>query len=111
MNTRKRYLRTDSEIRSIVQAEVEKQTENITERIARDIAYQTMAVVFMKLHSEYGFGGKRLKALKDSIELEYHAMGVGVLGHTYSPEDAIKNCKDMFGIDFDESIFGGDSNE
>lgn len=98
----RRVLRTEAEVKAAARREVEK----MYPLISRDIAYQVMAVAFLVLHSEYGFGSKRLGDLKDAIEFEYFKMQESPCGVKYDPDDAIRICKDKFGIDFYKSIFG-----
>ena len=57
------------------------------------------------LHREFGFGGERLRKLKDLTESEYMAMKTGVLGKPYSTNDCVKFLKENYGIDFDESQY------
>ena len=101
MNSMKRILKSEKEIKAIVKQEVEKAYPEIS----RDVAYQTFAMTFMILNRDYGFGKKRLKDLKDAIETEYWKMQAKPLGIEYTPEDVLRMCKDKFGIDFMESLY------
>ena len=101
MKTRNRYIRTDKQIKKTVEEEVSR----MYPIISRDVAYQVFAVTFLVLNREYGFGEKRLNNLKEQIEMEYFKMQESPLGVKYNPDDAIRICKERFGIDFYKSIF------
>lgn len=101
MNSMKRILKSEKEIKEIVKQEVEKAYPEIS----RDVAYQTFAMVFLILNREYGFGRKRLLDLKDSIEMEYWKMQEKPCGIDYTPEDVLRICKEKFDIDFNVSQF------
>lgn len=101
-----RVFRTEAQIRRIVQDEATKQTTQIYEKAMKDAVYQNMAVVFCVLHREYGFGGERLRKLKNSVEAEYMAMKLGVLGKKYDTDDCRDFLKEKYGIDFEESMYG-----
>lgn len=102
MNATKRILRTEREVKELVKAEVEKAYPEIS----RDVAYQTFAMTFLVLNRDYGFGRKRLQDLKDAIETEYWKMQAKPLGIEYNPDDVLRICKEKFGIDFMESLYG-----
>ena len=104
MKVKKRILHTEAEIKRMCDAEVNR----MYPIISRDIAYQVMAVAFIVLNREYGFGKKRLNDVKDWIETEYFKMQESPCGVKYDPDDAVRICKERFGIDFYKSIFGGD---
>lgn len=101
MNSMKRVMKTENEIKRICQEEVKQRYEEIS----RDVAFQSFAIVFYVLNLNYGFGKKRLHDLKDAIEFEYYKMQEKPLGVKYDPDDVIRICKDRFGIDFNESQF------
>ena len=101
MNSMKRVMKTENEIKRICQEEVKQRYEEIS----RDVAFQSFAMVFYVLNLNYGFGKKRLHDLKDAIEFEYYKMQEKPLGVKYDPDDVIRICKDRFGIDFNESQF------
>lgn len=101
-----RVFKTEAQIRRIVQDEATKQTTQIYDKAMKDAVYQNMAVVFCVLHREYGFGGERLRKLKNSVEAEYMAMKLGVLGKTYDTDDCVKFLKENYNIDFSESMYG-----
>ena len=102
MKATKRILRTERDVKAIARKEVEK----MYPIISRDIAYQVMAVAFLVLNRQYGFGRKRLGDLKNDIEFEYFIMQESPCGVKYDPDDAVRICKEKFGIDFYKSIFG-----
>lgn len=101
-----RVYTTKSQIRKVVQKEAERKTTEIYEKAMKDAVYQNMAVVFCVLYREYGFGGKRLRKLKNSVEAEYMAMKLGVLGKKYDTDDCRDFLKEKYGIDFEESMYG-----
>ena len=101
MNSMRRLIKSDKEVKKICQEEVARRYKDIS----RDVAYQTFAMVFMILNRDYGFGKKRLHDLKDTIEAEYWKMEQKPLGIQYDPEDVLRVCKERFGIDFNESLY------
>lgn len=112
MNSTKRLYKTESQIREIVESEVEKMITPIYEKACQDTTYQTLATVFVVLNREYHFGKKRLHELKDHIESEFVAMETGILGKPYDAMDCVKACKEHWGIDFEESLYAEwDKNE
>ena len=101
MNSMRRLIKTDREVKKLCQEEVAKRYEEIS----RDVAYQKFAMVFMVLNRDYGFGKKRVLDLKDKIEDEYWKMEAKPCGIDYTPEDVLRICKEKFDIDFNVSQF------
>lgn len=97
----KRVMKSEKEIKKIVQEEVEK----VYPAISKDVAYQTFAMVFLVLNRDYGFGKKRLAELKDKIEMEYWKIEQKPCGIDYTPEDVLRICREKFDIDFNVSQF------
>lgn len=100
-----RVFKTEAQIRRLVQDEAKKQTTEIYEKALQDATYQAHATMMIVLHREFGFGGKRLRKLKDLTENEYMAMKTGVLGKKYDTKDCVHFLKEKFGIDFNESQY------
>lgn len=105
MNSMRRLIKSDREVERLCQEEVAKRYKEISQ----DVAYQTFAMVFLVLNRDFGFGKKRLHDLKDSIEGEYWKMQEKPLGIEYDPDDVLRIVKDKFGIDFNESLYGGNT--
>ena len=103
-----RIFKTESQIRKIVQEEAKRQTTEIYDAALRDATYQAFAVMMCVLHNEFGFGGKRLRKLKDRTEDEFMLMRNGMRGQKYDTMYCVRYLKDKFGIDFNESQY--DSN-
>lgn len=101
-----RVFKTESQIRRIVQDEAKRQTTQIYDAAIRDATYQAHAVMMCVLHREFGFGGDWLRKLKNSVEAEYMAMKLGVLGKSYDTDDCRDFLKKTYGIDFEESMYG-----
>ena len=101
MNSMRRVMKTEKQVRELCREEV----KNRYEEISKDVAYQSFAMCFYVLNMYYGFGAKRLNDLKDAIELEYWKMQEAPLGVKYDPDDVIKLVKERFGIDFSVSQF------
>lgn len=101
MNSMKRVMKTEEEIKRICQEEVEQRYEEIS----REAAYHSFAMVFFILNRDYGFGKKRLQNLKNDIECEYYTMQASPLGINYNSDDIMRIVKDKLGIDFSESQF------
>ena len=101
MNSMKRILKSEKEVKKLCQEEVAKRYEEIS----KDVAYQTFAMVFLVLNRDYGFGKKRLSELKDKIEMEYWKIQEKPCGIDYTPEDVLRICNEKFDIDFNVSQF------
>lgn len=100
-----RVFKTESQIRRIVQDEAKRQTTEIYEAALKDATYQAFAVMMCVLHREFGFGGERLRRLKDLTESEFMQMKIGILGKSYSTNDCVKFLKEKYSIDFAESQY------
>lgn len=100
-----RVFKTESQIRKIVENEAKSQTTKIYDAALKDACYQCFAVMMCVLHKEFGFGGERLRKLKDLTESEFMQMKVGILGRSYSTNDCVKFLKENYGIDFAESQY------
>lgn len=100
-----RVFKTESQIRKVVQREARKQTEEIYDKALADAAYQMFAVMMCVLNRRFGFGGKRLRELKDLTEDEFWLMKNGILGKPYTANDCVRYLKDKYGIDFTESQY------
>ena len=105
MKSLKRLMKSDREVREICKRETNAYLRENYEQIAKQAAYQTIAVAFVALHRYFGFGGRRLDQLKGHIESEFVMMKTGVLGRDYSADDCTKFLKDRYGIDFSESAY------
>lgn len=101
-----RVYSTENQIRKAVKAESERQVTEIYEKAMNDAAYQCFATMMCVLHREFGFGGERLRRLKNLTEAEFFAMMNGVLGKPYSTNDCVRFLKEEYGIDFEESMYG-----
>lgn len=92
-------------VEKAVKKETERQLEIEYDKIYRTVCYQTLAVVFDCLNLEFGFGEKRLKQLKDSVEESFVFMTNGVFGRTYNALDIVEKMKEKFDIDFEKSMY------
>ena len=101
MKVKKRILHTKEDIKRMCDEEVNR----MYPMISRDVCYQVLAVTFIVLNREYGFGEKRLNDVKDWVETEYFKMQESPCGIKYDPDDAIRICKERWGIDFNVSQF------
>lgn len=104
-----RVFKTESQIRRIVQDEAKRQTTEIYDKAMKDAVYQAFAVMMCVLHREFGFGGERLKRLKNLTESEFMMMRTGILGRSYDTNDCVKFLKNTYGIDFEESQYDDES--
>ena len=92
-------------VEQAVRKERQIHLRNEYDKIVKDISYQTLAVVFDCLNKEFGFGEKRLKQLKNSVEESFILMDIGVFGRKYDTLDVVKSLKQKFGIDFEQSMY------
>lgn len=105
MRSLKRLMKSDREVREICKRETDAYLRENYEQIAKQAAYQTIAVAFVVLHRYFGFGGRRLSQLKEHIESEFVMMKTGIFGRKYDADDCTKFLKDRYGIDFSESAY------
>ena len=61
MRSLKRLMKSDREVREICKRETDAYLRENYEQIAKQAAYQTIAVTFVVLHRYFGFGGRRLE--------------------------------------------------
>lgn len=57
MRSLKRLMKSDREVREICKRETDAYLRENYEQIAKQAAYQTLAVAFVVLHRYFGFGG------------------------------------------------------
>ncbi len=100
-----RILKTEAQVRKIVQEEAKRQTTEIYDAALRDATYQAFAVMMCVLHAEFGFGGERLRRLKDRTEDEFMFMKTGMKGKGYDTNYCVKYLKEHYNIDFSESQY------
>ena len=106
------YLTNRTELRKIAAEEAQKQLDEFRQTKCREcsasIGYQTIATMMIVLHRQYGFGRKRLQALKDALETEFYWMENGIPGmkkkEHYTGVYYIEKLKTM-GIDLTKSIY------
>ena len=106
-----RVFKTEAQIRRVVQEEAKRQATEIYDMAMQDSVYQAFAVMMCVLHREFGFGGERLRRLKDLTEDEFMSMKTGVLGKPYSTNDCVRFLKQQYGIDFSESRYKEDKHD
>ena len=100
-----RVFKTESQIRKIVQDEAKRQTTSIYEAAMQDSVYQALATMMYVLNRDFGFGGERLKKLKNLTEDEFMVMRTGICGKHYDANNCVKYLKEKYGIDFAESQY------
>jgi hypothetical protein len=109
---RANYVASKNDMRKIATEEAKKQLDELRatecERCQTSIGFQAIATVMMVLHRQYGFGRKRLQALKDAVETEFYMMDHGVPGVTkrrqYTGVDFVAKLKEM-GVDLEVSQY------
>lgn len=106
------YIASKREMRKLAEEEARKQLEEFRntecDKCQESICYQAIATLMMVLHRQYGFGRKRLQALKDAVETEFYMMDHGVPGavngRQYTGVDFVAKLKEM-GVDLSESQY------
>lgn len=97
-----------AELKSVVDQEVEKaynsRIDAVYEDVRKDVAAQVMAVCCCELHTEFGFGKKRLKRFHRGMNALLRMMQGGAMGKQFTPVDCIKTLKDKYGIDLDREV-------
>ena len=96
---------TKDELKTVIDREVEKaynsRIDAVYEDVRKDVAVQIMAVCCCELHTEFGFGKRRLKRFHRGINALLRMMQGGAMGKSFTPVDCIKMLKDKYGIDLD----------
>lgn len=96
---------TKDELKTVIDREVEKaynsRIDAVYEDVRKDVAVQIMAVCCCELHTEFGFGKRRLKRFHRGINALLRMMQCGAMGKAFTPVDCIKLLKDKYGIDLD----------
>lgn len=99
---------TRAELKSVVDQEVEKaynsRIDAVYEDVRKDVAVQIMAVCGCELHTEFGFGKRRLKRFYRGINALLRMMQGGAMDKEFTPVDCIKMLKDRYGIDLDREV-------
>ncbi len=101
MNSMKRVMKTEKQIKAVCELHINERRDEII----HNATYQSLATAFFILSRDFGFGKKRLVALKNSIENEFLTMSKGVLGMDYNASHICKHLKEKYGIDFGESQY------
>lgn len=76
--------------------------DKVYAEVRRDVAAQIMAVCCCELHTEFGFGKKRLKRFHRGICDLLRLMESGVMNKNFSPVECIELLKNKYGIDLDK---------
>lgn len=71
MRSLKRLMKSDREVREICKRETDAYLRENYEQIAKQAAYQTLAVAFVVLHRYFGFGGRRLSQQHKALYEDY----------------------------------------
>ena len=69
MRSLKRLMKSDREVREICKRETDVYLRENYEQIAKQAAYQTLAVAFVVLHRYFGFGGRKYDAADSDKKL------------------------------------------
>ena len=76
---------------------------DVERAVKQDVAAQIMAVCLTELHTEYGFGKKRLKRFYSGVNSLFRVMDQnGIFGREFTPIDCIQIMRDKYGIDVDK---------
>ena len=94
---------TVSDVERAVKQEVDAKIDAVYEQVKQDVAAQIMAVCLTELHTEYGFGKKRLKRFYSGVNSLFRVMDQnGIFGREFTPIDCIQIMRDKYGIDVDK---------
>ena len=96
---------TEKQLQEYFNEQWESKVTEMYAAATKDITAQILAVMFATLYKPpYKWRGKRLKKLKDDIELTFKDMQTGILGKEFGTIDCIEFMKREFGIDFDKEV-------
>lgn len=103
-NSGRKILISVDEMKAQFDAEFESRKDKMYEEVEKDVIPQVMAVCFMELNKEFGFGEKRLKQFKRGITGLFAMMCSGVMGKPFTTVDCIDYIQKNFNIDLEEML-------
>ena len=94
---------TVSDVERAVKQEVDAKIDAVYEQVKQDVAAQIMAVCLTELHTEFGFGTKRLQRFYNGVKGLFRVMdNDGIFGREFTPIDCIQIMREKYGIDVDK---------
>lgn len=99
----KKVVLSEKEIQKALDAEWENKVDEVYNVALRDVSAQVLAVFYTCLSKKYGFGKKRMLALKRDVEATFTLMNTNnILGKDFTTQDCLDYMKKEFGIDLDK---------
>ena len=99
-----RIVTSESAIRQKVQEEYQKYKDEVYRQVMEDVIPQILAIVFLTLSNDFGFGKKRLLKIISGMKAYCKLMNTEIFNHKFTTLDLIKQLKDKYGIDLDEEV-------
>ena len=94
---------TVDDVERAVKQEVDAKIDAVYEQVKQDVAAQIMAVCLTELHTEFGFGTKRLQQFYNGVKGLFRVMdNDGIFGREFTPLHCIEIMRDKYGIDVDK---------
>ena len=99
-----RIVTSESAIRQKVQEEYQKYKDEVYRQVMEDVIPQILAIVFLTLSNDFGFGKKRLLKIISGMKAYCKLMNTEIFNRKFTTLDLIKQLKDKYGIDLDEEV-------
>lgn len=100
---RNRIVVSEDDIKKTLDEEWQKKVDQVYEATLKDVSAQVLAVFYTCLSKKYGFGKKRMLALKRDVEATFALMHTNnLLGKDFTTQDCLDYMKKEFGIDLDK---------
>ena len=82
---------TKEEIGKYIEAEWEEKRDEVYAEVKNDVANQILAVFFLTMHKDFGFGKKRLLKVKEGVECYFHMMQTSIKNASMYRQSASKS--------------------
>lgn len=99
-----RIATSESAIRKKVQEEYQKYEDEVYRQVVEDVVPQVLAIVFLTLSNDFGFGRKRLLKVIDGMKAYCKLLNTEIFNRKFTTLDLIKQLKDKYGINLDEEV-------
>jgi hypothetical protein len=99
-----RILTSEKAVRDKVREEYQKYKDEVYREVVEDVIPQVLAILFLTLHNDFGFGKTRLRKVISGMKAYFKLMNTEIFNHKLTTLDCLQDIKDDYGIDLDEEI-------
>lgn len=94
---------TVDDVERAVKQEFDAEIDKVYSDVKHDVAAQITAVCLTELHTEFGFGKKRLQRFYNGVKYLFRVMdNNGIFGREFTPIHCIEAMREKYGIDVDK---------